>query len=55
MTCVLTIPSIMRGSDFTIEPTTTTRRRISTFQCDDSRVVVEVLLKPNSAQTALAA
>jgi chemotaxis protein CheX len=55
MTCALTIPSIMRGSDFTIESTSSTRRRISTFQCDDNRVVVEVLIKPNSAQTALAA
>jgi len=55
MTCVLTIPSILRGSNFTIEPTSSTRRRISTFQCDGSQVVVEVLLKPNSSQTALAA
>ena len=53
--CVLTIPSILRGSHFTIEPTSSTRRRISTFRCAGSVVVVEVLLKPNSSQTALAA
>ena len=55
MTCVLTIPSILRGSNFTIEPTSSTRRRISTFRCAGNQVVVEVLLKPNSSQTALAA
>jgi chemotaxis protein CheX len=55
MTCVLTIPSILRGSNFTIESTSSTRRRISTFRCAGSQVVVEVLLKPNSSQTALAA
>lgn len=55
MSCILTIPSILRGSNFTIEPTSSTRRRISTFLCGGDRVVVEVLLKPNSAQAALAA
>lgn len=55
MQCVLTIPSILRGSQFTIEPTRSTRRRISTFRCAGNYVVVEVLLKPSSSQTALAA
>jgi chemotaxis protein CheX len=55
MTCVLTIPSILRGSQFTIEPTSSTRRRVSTFLCGDSHVVVEVLLKPKTSETALAA
>ena len=53
--CVLTIPSILRGSHFTIEPTSSTRRRISTFRCAGSVVVVEVLLTPSSTQTAFAA
>jgi chemotaxis protein CheX len=53
--CVLTIPSILRGSHFTIESTSSTRRRVSTFRCAGSPVVVEVLLKPNSSQAALAA
>jgi chemotaxis protein CheX len=53
--CILTIPSILRGSNFTIEPTSSTKRRISTFRCGDSHVVVEVLIKPNSSETALAA
>jgi chemotaxis protein CheX len=55
MTCVLTIPSILRGTNFTVEPTSSTRRRISNFRCADTRVVVEVLLKPSADQTALAA
>ncbi|MGZ5544581.1 MAG: chemotaxis protein CheX [Limisphaerales bacterium] len=55
MSCALTIPSIVRGNNFTIEPTSSSLRRISTFQCGDNQVVVEVLLKSNSAQTALAA
>ena len=53
--CVLTIPSILRGSHFTIESTSSTRRRVSAFRCAGSPVVVEVLLKPNSSQAALAA
>jgi chemotaxis protein CheX len=55
MTCVLTIPSILRGSNFTIEPTSSTRRRISTFRCGGNPLVVEVLLKSNSSVSALAA
>ena len=56
MTCALTIPSILRGSNFSIEPTSSIRRRVSNFRCAGSPVVVEVLLKANSAQTtALAA
>jgi chemotaxis protein CheX len=55
MTCVLTIPSILRGSNFTIEPTSSTRRRISKFRCGESQVVVEVLLKSTLSQPALAA
>jgi chemotaxis protein CheX len=53
--CVLTIPSIVRGSHFTVEPTSATRRRISTFRCDGNSLVVEVLLKSSSSQSALAA
>ncbi len=54
MTCDLTIPSILRGGHFTIEPTSTSRRRICTFQCDGSQVVVEVLLKSAPAEAAFA-
>lgn len=55
MQCVLTIPSILRGSHFTIESTSSTRRRVSNFRCAGSPLVVEVLLKPNSSQPAVLA
>lgn len=54
MSCVLTIPSIVRGSHFTIQPVTSTERRVCSFQSEGSQVVVEILLK-NSKQASLAA
>ena len=45
MPCVLTIPSIVRGNHFTIEPVSSTERRIFFFNCDGRQLVVEVLLK----------
>jgi chemotaxis protein CheX len=47
MPCVLTIPSIVRGSHFVIESMSTTTRRLSTFRCGDQRLVVETLIKPS--------
>jgi chemotaxis protein CheX len=45
--CVLTIPSIVRGSHFSIEATRTTTRRVLCFRCQDSvNLVVEILIKP---------
>ncbi len=45
--CVLTIPSIVRGSHFSIEATSTTTRRVLCFRCQDSvSLVVEILIKP---------
>jgi chemotaxis protein CheX len=52
--CILTIPSIVRGSHFTIQPTSSTERRVCSFQCDGSQVVVEILLK-HSKQSSFAA
>jgi chemotaxis protein CheX len=46
LNCILTIPSIVRGNNFRIEPTSCTQRRICSYQCDGDQVVVEVLLKP---------
>jgi chemotaxis protein CheX len=45
MPCVLTIPSIVRGNHFTIEPVSSTERKVYFFQCDNSQLVVEVLIK----------
>ena len=45
--CILTIPSIVRGSHFSIEATSTTTRRVACFRCQDkANVVVEILIKP---------
>ena len=47
MACVLTIPSIVRGSNFSIEATSSTTRRVLCFRCKDSHnLVVEILIKP---------
>jgi chemotaxis protein CheX len=45
MPCVLTIPSIVRGSHFVIESVRATARQISTFRCGDEWVMVETLIK----------
>ena len=47
MPCVLTIPSIVRGSNFSIEAISSTTRRVLCFRCKDSHnLVVEILIKP---------
>jgi chemotaxis protein CheX len=47
MACVLTIPSIVRGSNFSIEAISSTTRRVLCFRCKDSHnLVVEILIKP---------
>lgn len=48
MSCVLTIPSIVRGSHFSIEATSSAQRRICSYDCEGNQLVVEVLLKPIS-------
>lgn len=45
MACVLTIPSIVRGSNFSIEPVSSAERRVFYFDCDHGRLGVEVMLK----------
>lgn len=45
MACVLTIPSIVRGTSFSIEPVSTAERRVYFFDCDQNRLGVEVMLK----------
>ena len=46
MPCVLTIPSIVRGNHFSIEPVSTTDRRVFSFRSNENQLVVEVLIKP---------
>jgi chemotaxis protein CheX len=45
--CVLTVPSIVRGSNFTIEAVSSTTRRVLIFRCEGKhQLVVEALVKP---------
>ncbi|HKB90812.1 MAG TPA: chemotaxis protein CheX [Opitutaceae bacterium] len=43
--CKLTIPSILRGSNFTVEPMSSTTRQIYNFDCGGSRVITDILMK----------
>jgi chemotaxis protein CheX len=43
--CMLTIPSILRGTNFCIESTSSARRHIYHFDCAGHRVVVDILMK----------
>jgi chemotaxis protein CheX len=43
--CILTIPSILRGSNFSIEPVSSANRFIFSFDCANHRVTADILLK----------
>lgn len=43
--CKLTIPSILRGSNFSIEPISSAVRHVYYFDCQEHRVVADILLK----------
>ncbi|MBI5690218.1 MAG: chemotaxis protein CheX [Verrucomicrobia bacterium] len=43
--CKLTIPSIVRGSNFVIEPISAATRHIYYFQCENHRVVADILMQ----------
>lgn len=43
--CMLTIPSILRGSNFCIEPISTATRQIYYFDSGGHRVVADILMK----------
>lgn len=45
--CNLTIPSILRGSNFTIEPATDTLRHIYQFETDGQKMTADLLLQYN--------
>jgi chemotaxis protein CheX len=53
ISCVLTVPSIVRGTNFTIEAVSSTSRRVLMFRCDNNQqLVVEVLVRTPSNRTA---
>lgn len=43
--CRMTIPSILRGSNFSIEPAEVALRRIYKFDCEGHAFVIDVLMK----------
>lgn len=43
--CTLTIPSILRGSSFSIEPISSVMRQTFRFECGVHRVVADILIK----------
>ena len=49
-TCKLTIPSIMHGSNFTIEPISSVTRHIYHFDCAGHRIVADLLLKQDEPE-----
>jgi len=49
MPCVLTIPSVVRGSQLSIEAITSTERHIFCYKAANYRILVEFLVKPLDA------
>ena len=43
--CKLTIPSILRGSNFSVESIGSAQRHIYSFECRGHRIVADILLK----------
>ena len=43
--CKLTIPSILRGSNFSVEPISSATRRVYHFDCAGHRLVTDILMK----------
>jgi chemotaxis protein CheX len=46
LACRLTIPSILRGTNFTIQPTSSATRWILYYQCAGQRLVADIIMKP---------
>lgn len=44
--CVLTIPSVVRGSHFSVEAITTTEGHIFSYQAEGNRIFIQFLLQP---------
>ena len=43
--CKLTIPSILRGTNFSIEPISSAIRHVYHFDCEEHQVVADILMK----------
>ncbi len=47
--CKLTIPSILRGTNFSIEPISSAVRHVYYFDCAEHRVVADILMKSDES------
>lgn len=50
MPCMLTIPSVVRGSNFSVEGTTSTEGHTFSFVSGENLIFIQVLLKPSDAR-----
>ena len=48
--CKLTIPSILRGSNFSVEPISSAQRYIYHYDCGGHTIVTDILLKTDNAE-----
>ncbi len=46
--CVLTIPSVVRGSHFSVEAISTTEGHVFSYEAEGNRIFVQFLVKPGS-------
>lgn len=47
MPCVLTVPSVVRGSNFSVEAVSSSKGCLMSFKADTQRLLVQCLLQPN--------
>lgn len=50
--CRMTIPSILRGSKYSIEPAEAAMRRIFYYECEGSPFVIDILMKEEASAEA---
>lgn len=50
--CMLTLPSVLRGSSFYVAPVSSAARHVSHFDCGGHRVTAEIFIKSNDPETA---
>ncbi len=49
MACVLTIPAIIRGTNFVVETVSSAERRFFAYRCAEGEVVTEVVIRHKNA------
>jgi chemotaxis protein CheX len=46
-TCVLTVPSVVRGRSLRVEPIRSTERHVYAFEAEGNHIFIEAFVKPN--------